>query len=98
MVVRMLRIPGYGEVYEAVGRQQRYRHTGRPPRGRGRGRKVASGEGPSENPVPTRGTPHLRGTLTRDGNNPVRGTRFAAGHRGKPDKTPTGNTKGKTHN
>jgi len=37
--VRMLRAPGYGEVYEAVGRQQRYRHTGRPPRdGGGAGR------------------------------------------------------------
>jgi hypothetical protein len=28
----MERIPGYGELYEAVDRQQRYRHTARPPR------------------------------------------------------------------
>lgn len=30
--IRMLRVPGYGEVYEAADRQQRYRHTRRPPR------------------------------------------------------------------
>ncbi|GAP53424.1 putative phosphoribosylglycinamide formyltransferase [Streptomyces azureus] len=30
--IRMLRAPGYGEAYEPADRQQRYRHTGQPPR------------------------------------------------------------------